>query len=680
MVPVGAPILLAILAVCAGLALFVPLHRGLLLLGIAAWFGLPGILLAWLLYVPGSGRIFHAVLIGPVWGYGFSSIALLVLWVAGLRGPVLLVAPVIASVVLAAVGAGLRGALTAPSFRRSDLVAVCLLVALVPAIVGRPFARVGETLPDGGKAYRAYFTADFIWRMAVVAELAKGDVPPANPFYEGDRLNYYWLAHLLPAAEYREMRARVSLEQILLANSVALDVAFILFFFGFVRQWVQSASAVAAACTGALLFTSFEGLERIWHLWQVGAPFDLLRTLNIDAVTRWIYRSLPVDGLHRLLWYQPHHAMGYALGFSPMLIIAQARKPTAAHVYALSGAVLGLCLMLSSFSAIMLTVVTAVVALATIVSRRRWRDLLPAAVAGAVPMGAAAAAALSLGYVDSSSGEMVRVLVNPMAVTETWRALLLSFGPMLIVGVAGAALAVRNRAWTLGSIAALVVVSFAFYFFVDLRGHQYVYVGWRAGHLLFVAFAVLGAYAIQELMQSGRAVRIATVLTLGLLAAMAAPTFIIDLYNTQDIDNRMQAPGFRWTLVLEPDEVEALEWLRNRTLPSAIVQVEPFTRDAETWAYLPAFAERGMAAGLPISMIPLEKYEAQSEKVRAVYREHDADTAYSLAAALGIEYLMIGGPERDAHPHFEEVVSERPDLFHPVFQKGRVSIYYVARS
>jgi hypothetical protein len=671
--------LVAVLAVCVGLASFVPLHRGLLLFTVAAWFAVPGVLFGLLVYGRVPGRGMASVLVGPVWGYGASSVALLAPWILGVRGPVLLVAPLIAIVLLALLALRLRDLLVPPSFRWSDVVAVCLLVALVPAIVGRPFARVGESLPDGGKAYRAYFTADFIWRMAVAAEIAKGEVPPRNPFYRGENLNYYWLAHLLPAAQHRELRGRVTLEQILLVNSLALDVAFVAFLYGFARQWIRSPAAVSVGCVGALLFSSFEGAERMWHLWRVGAPFELLRTLNIDAVTRWIYGSLPVDGLHRVLWYQPHHAMGYALGLSAVLIIVQARQPTAARLYAISGTLLGLCLLLSTFAAIMLTAMTSVVALGYVIVRRAWRDVLPGALAGAVPLGAATAAALSLQYVDASSGEMVRLLVNPMAVTEAPRSILLSFGPMLIVGAVGAAVAIRNRATGLAAIAAIVAVSFVFYFFVDLRGHQYVYVGWRAGHLLFVAFVVLVAYAVQQLMAGGRALRAATAVALTVLALLAAPTFAIDLYNTQDIDNRMQAPGFRWTLVLEPEEVEALAWLRRLTPPDAIVQVDPFTRDTETWAYLPAFAERRMAAGLPISMIPLEKYEAASQKVREVYRQADAAGAYAVAAPLRIDYLFIGAPEREAHPRLEEALRERPDLFQPVFQQGSVSIFYLSR-
>ena len=47
--------------------------------------------------------------------------------------------------------------------------------------------------------------------------------------------------------------------------------------------------------------------------------------------------------------------------------------------------------------------------------------------------------------------------------------------------------------------------------------------------------------------------------------------------------------------------------------PKAIFQVDPVPRDPEHWAYLPAFAERRMAVGIPISMVPLAKYQQASE-------------------------------------------------------------------
>ena len=70
-----------------------------------------------------------------------------------------------------------------------------LVLLLVPLVVGRPFALVGADVADG-QVYRAYFTADYVWRRAVVAKLAKGEFLPVNPFYAGDQLHYYWLPHL----------------------------------------------------------------------------------------------------------------------------------------------------------------------------------------------------------------------------------------------------------------------------------------------------------------------------------------------------------------------------------------------------------------------------------------------------------------------------------------------------
>ena len=303
----------------ACLRAIVPLGLGLWLFFITAWFSLPGVLAARLMYAAQPGRMFAAWVVGPIWGYGISSLVLLGLWVNGMRGAILLVAPILAAAIAVAAGAWLRGSLTPPRFRRADVVAVLLLLVMVPAIVGRPFSRVAEPV-DNGVAYRAYFTADMVWRMAVVAEIAKGSVPPRNPFLRGKALHYYWLPHLVTAVEYRMVERRASLEQVLLVNSVALGLAFVLFLYGFIRHWVDSAGASAAAVCAALVFTSFEGLERVLVVWRTGAPFDIafaaLKDLNIDAVTRWFYGSLPIDGLQRLLWYQPHHSTGYALGLS----------------------------------------------------------------------------------------------------------------------------------------------------------------------------------------------------------------------------------------------------------------------------------------------------------------------------------------------------------------------------
>jgi hypothetical protein len=674
---VAAASLACALAFLIALNAILPLGHALLLLFVALAFALPGVLFARRSASASSSHLLTAV-IGAVWGYAASCLVLLALWVAGVRSEPLLLAaaPLIAAVLLA--GIAPRGALSFPAPDRRDALALLLLLLLVPLLVGRPFSRVGELTPDG-RTYRAYFTADFVWRMAVTAEVAKGDVPPRNQFFRGDDLRYYWLPDLLPAVEYRVLGRQLRLEQVLLVHGLAIDAMFVAFLFAFTRHWTTSTPAAALAVVASILLGSFEGTERIIALTRAGLDYDYLRMLNIDAITRWVYGSLPVDGLQRVLFWQPQHAMGYALGYSALLVVCQPSEPPRARVMALSGALLAAALFFSSFAAIMLGCIVAIVAAAQFVLARRWGAMLAGAAAAAVPIGAAAFIALRLHYVDRAES-LVQILVNPAAVTHPWLSIVLSFGFMLPAAIAGSWLGLQSgAARRLAPLWAAVAVAFLFYFFVDVRDHQYVYVGWRAGHLLFIAFAPLAAVALQEMWRRGRRTRQIAAAAGAIVAAAALPTVAIDLYNAQDTENRAPGPGFPWTLVLTPDELEATDWIRRFTPPDAIVQVEPHVRGRATWAYLPAFAERRMAAGLPISMVPVDKYETASARIRQVYSAPGARDAYRAAVELGIEYLVVGPPERSTYPLFERTLDEGPEQFRRVFKNGSMTIYFVER-
>jgi hypothetical protein len=247
----------------------------------------------------------------------------------------------------------------------------------------------------------------------------------------------------------------------------------------------------------------------------------------------------------------------------------------------------------------------------------------------------------------------------------------------LFAGIAGL---LRWR-WSLreGAPAAmLVLAAVAFYFTADVPDMGGVWVGWRSGHLLLIAFAAIAAALLGAVWQR-RALRPVIALVMVLAIVPAVPTVAIDVFNAQDIGNRTEGPGFPWTLVLSPEERQALDWLRTGTAAEAIVQVEPFVRDAGTWAYVPAFAERRMAAGLPISMIPLRPYEAASERVRlGIFQNGSAPEAHATALALNIDYLVVGHPERTSYAEGVRRIAERPDLFAPVFSNDAIQIYRVS--
>lgn len=640
-----------------------------------AWFVAPG----WLMVRALAGRAAGGVAWAgaPPIGYLLSSLALLGLWALGFQGlGGVALAPLGAATVAWGLGWLVRGRLRLPVWSRVDTRALLFVLALVPLIVGWPYARVGAAV-GGGEAYRAYFTADFVWAMSAVAEVAKGAVPPVNPFRAGSPMHYYWLAHLFPAAEHQHFGDVLPLRHLLLVHATLVGLMFVAFLYGLARQFTSRAWAAAAGVVVAVFATSFEGLEQFVRLWSWGQPLGLVRYMNIDAVTRWVYGGLPIDGLQRLLLYQPQHQLGYATGFAALLVALRAHRAGDWRVAGLCGTLLGGSALLSSFSALMLTVVVAVYLGIRMLQERAWRSVTPMLAAASVPLLAAAVLTRALAYVELGTAPII-FGVNPMAVKAVLPTLGLGLGPFLIllpVAVLVLWRSPESRRSQLPLVMSVVGVCALFYVFVDVRDHQDVYVGWRVGHVLFILMAGLAALVFGRIAALRRVPRLAAAALAGLVLLAALPTPLIDLYNTQDITNFAEAPGFRWTLLLTPDEVAALEWVRTRTDVDAIVQVDPVARGAATWAYIPAFAERRMAAGLPISMIPLIGYERASNRVVSVFAAASGLEAAIECRRYGIDYLVVGPPERERHPHLEAVLDASPELFERVFESGTVSIY-----
>jgi uncharacterized membrane protein len=164
-----------------------------------------------------------------------------------------------------------------------------------------------------------------------------------------------------------------------------------------------------------------------------------------------------------------------------------------------------------------------------------------------------------------------------------------------------------------------------------------------------------------------------------ILVLPAVPTVAVDVYNAQDVTNRTKGADFPWTLVITPEEREALDWVRTSTPPDAVVQVEPEARGAVHWSYIGAFAERRMAAGLPVSMTPYRPYELASDEVQwGVFRTTQSADGHASARSLGIDYIFIGYPERRLYRPAIVAMESDPALFPVVFKNRAVTILRVA--
>lgn len=618
--------------------------------------------------------------VGPIVGLGLSTTTMLLLWALGGRGPWLFVAAPALAWLLVAPARRLRDRWRAPMPASGDWRAMMLVLLIVPFVVARPLSLVGAERPEG-RVYRAYFTADYVWRRAIVAEVAKGEFPPRNPYYLRDRLHYYWLGHLPDAVEYRAVSGRLDMDDVLLGSSVLVDAAFVLVIFGLARLVVPVGWAAAAGVAWAFFLTSFEGVAGIWVHVSQGIDWKQVRYVNIDAVTRWFFGGMPIDGIHRILWYQPHHALAYALGFVGLVVVARRRQQADPGVFAAAGVLFAICALVSTFVALMAVAATAVYELGRATRHRAWGPALVNAAWAALPLMASMAVVTELQYIDHQPGALttMRIGVNELATRRILQSLALSAGPIVAIGLAGAWVAWRRRMSDVWPFAAAIVASIVIYFYVDIRDHEDVYVGWRVGHVVFVALAPLVAVAMFEARSLRGLPSWAAWTAMSLLALGAAPMYAIDAYNTQDVENQADGPSFHWTMVLSPAELEGLRWLRDHTDPRAVVQVDAYSRHTDTWAYIPAFAERRMAVGLPLGLVPLEKYQMGSQRLRWLYDAPDPRGVFTLAAISGIDYIVVGRPERRDHRGVDTRLAAAPALLPRVFQNDALTIYEVLR-
>jgi len=673
--------LFALLAVIilSEIAVIAPRWDTGVLLGAAIWMAVPGVVLTWQLFRSRDPSRVAAFLFGPALGLGFSVFGVFLFWAAGLQNWLAIVLGPGLSWTLVAVARQFGGpSLRLPTFDRRDWTAVAILLLVVPLITWKPYDHVRERVADG-EAYRAYFTADFIWAMTVTSEISKGKVPPDNPFLGGQPMHYYWMAHFLSGAEYRNVKASAVLaEHVILVNGLVFGLAFVGFSYGLARATGGGPAGSALAVAAGFLANSYEGADMIRAIIQHGEPWSELTTVNIDAVSRWFYKGMAVDGLHRLLLYQPHHLTGYALALAALWLVSLAEDVTETSVALSAGILLGLAVLFSTFTAMIVGAAVGLLFAIRLVQQHAMRATLQCALLGAAPVVVGVVLSKVFGYTDDRYGFLLIFGLNPVAVHHAGRVIVLSFGPLLF---AGAASLMRWR-WLLAegtAPAALTVASFGFYFFTNVPDSGNVWVGWRSGHLLLIAFAAMGAATLSAAWRARR-LRLLLAITVALVLVLAVPTVAIDVYNAQDITNRGDVAGFPWTLIITPDEREALEWIRRETPEHAVVQLEPWVRGPAHWAYMPAFGERRMIAGLPISMTPRKPYQDASDQVYGeIFRARTADEAYRMARFLGIDYLALGIPERRAYREGIAHMVARPDLFARVFRNDEMTVFRVVR-
>ena len=600
----------------------------------------------------------------------------------------------------------LRPLVGLPPWTRRDARALAAVLALTLVIAAPPLIRAGETDRAGNRYYRAYFTADFVWHTALTAEIAKFASPPRNPYLSARPIHYYWTYFVLPGAVAGVAPGGPDhVQTYLKVNAAGSALLFAAAIFLFAWTALPRAWPVACGVAIAIAASSAEGAFALWRYWQRGVPLSEVRNLNIDALSNWWMSGLRVDGLQRCFWWVPQHSMAYALGLVALTIGAATGSggPTGAIV--LSGIALAGAAMMNPF-------VGGIFALA-------WGTAVVLDAAGAadpvrrVLRHAIAVVPVALAIVWCIGNQMVEG--GGSALQFGWlgdarhapiATLFLSLGPVLVPAGIGAMIAVVRRSPMAASsrppeagrqgrpdasrdnsrggplspnirpALVLAVLALALLYFVRLNVDS-SWIGFRAGQMFLVAAPVLIARAL-TVPGRWKPLAIGTVV-LAFLAGF--PTVAIDAYNAQDITNFSESPIGPWTVTVTADQRAALKWLRDTTPLDAVVQMEPMVRARTTWSLIPSFAQRRMAAGLPISLLggttAGTEYWDKSERVKTMYATGAPREAWEIARSLRIDYIWVDSVERAAYGDGVAKFAAAPAYFAPAFRQGDVAVYRV---
>jgi hypothetical protein len=633
---------------------------------------LPGVPLGIALF----GRRHPAAWIGGgLFGYGLAQLTIWLVIDSRLASPGMFVLAwlgLFAATILIRRAAGREPAIHMPEWTPRDSAALLLVLVLVQALMGPPYANLGRADAEGNRYYRAYFTADFLWHSALAFEVGNFSLPPRNPYMTPRAMNYYWTYFLLPATTAELLPPSpagfVDLQRYRKANAILSGLLMMGALFLVVRSAVPSAGPAVLAVALAVLAASAEGLYAIIDLLRRGAPLTALSDMNVDAVTAWFFNGMRVDNVPRSLWYTPQHTTAVALGLVGWFVAIAGGSAASMSAIAGDGLALGLATTMNPLLGGCFSLVYGAAVAADALGSGRFLERVPKHAIAAVPVLLAVLWGWTSKVMDGA-GSAIQVGLFNIAAHHPVITLALSLGPILVPALAGLRRvpnAASRPVWIAG--AGIVLGLFLLYF---VRISESSWVGFRAGQILLVSIPILLARTFASMGPRRAGVLAAVILVIGL------PTTIVDTWNAQDIGNRREGPGFRWTLWVTPDQQQAFAWIRANTPATAVVQMEPMVRGREHWTLIPSFAGRRMAAGLPISLLPLREYRELSERVKTIFATADANEASATARRMRIDYLYADATDAQAYPDGVRKFDDTPTLFTRVFASGDVRVYQV---
>jgi len=684
-----------------GLALFSFLLLGLILSSWAtcAWFllgvivcAIPGWLACKLLYgleyAKRLASLGHTLILGLLLTtFFFVVIAALG---PGLTVPTMLAAALSGALLLFLLGRWMTRPLSAlqdddPAATR---LAITIGLILVLVIISGPFLNVGRKVEDS-YAYAPFFNRDFFRNVAFGAALSKGVVPPANPYFGGETLHYYWFQMVFPALIYRLSDRSVALEDIFVLSTLLVNVVFVFVFVHFLRRFVKRILTLIIVLGLAFVAESYQ------------APFKAILSLQ---PTHWALEGTwlgaialpPVGYFFQSLLYLPHHfAALVALLIVVSLLVEQPphgrlkRALAAAMILILSS---GFSFFIVAFgflwagSYLVLQTLRDVYVLTKNHESVSHRSSLVTTVLSGITIGLAGL--VTYGLLSSlemllGGGNAWRINVSKFQLAAPLHFFAM-LGPMFLLGLAGFVLCVRDRKiWSqsYGMLWLLLSVLFLITFLVPKNLPTWE-VSQKLGVVLRIPVLVLSGIFLDHLVSRGIQRRRIAWAVLLLFCASATPNLLAYQYVHLNVRNS------NLLAYIDASERRAAEWIRTQTPLDAVVQtwpggqtsVRPLYQGEGIYSLVPVFGERQTAVGDPQFAryyIPRSRYQevdARATEISQVYEEPHQPDVVGVLEKFQIDYLYWGVSERQCCLKNLIWYEESP-LFEKVYDQDGVSIF-----
>ena len=358
-----------------------------------------------------------------------------------------------------------------------------------------------------------------------------------------------------------------------------------------------------------------------------------------------------------------------------MLVLYQAHDIGRPSVFLLIGSFLGACMLFSTVSLLMLTGMCAAYAGWRILSERPWRALVPCAAAALAPMLAALLLSVSA-RIRRRRRTAADVRPQPEIHASHPVDHVLSFGPVSSARPSESCWRQRRTISIFTPLWFVLALCGVFFFLVDLPDSPNS-IGWHAAKV-----GLLGLHR-----SSGSLFR---------RRGGAADGFRLRPFRlwrcsvsrrcrrgdrrrtTPGRVDRAEGPAFRWTVLLSPGELEVSS--RSRTAPSRVRAARSNRWNAAAiLGVIPAFAERRMATGLPLSMIPLAKYEKANAEIRGLFHVDERGRCVRRGDTPLHRLPRHRSARTEQVSALEALLDAHKSHFVPAFRNGTLTVYYVPR-